>query len=67
MDVKINRKCIDCGIDPPVTEGPITLMSVQHGWRLVRAVDVAGQTVMEWRCAQCWALYRDKAGARAPR
>ncbi len=54
-------RCVGCGIVPPPTDTNYTLISPQHGWRLLRTFDKAGRKVMQWRCPTCWANYRQKA------
>jgi hypothetical protein len=54
-------RCVGCGIVPPPTETNYTLISPQHGWRLLRTFDKNGRKVMQWRCPSCWANYRQKA------
>jgi hypothetical protein len=56
-------RCVDCGLEAPVTETAYTLISPRHRWRLRKVVDAAGHQVVEWRCAPCWAKLRAKAGS----
>ena len=52
------ERCVDCGLEAPPTETAYTLISARHRWRLLKVVDASGLTVVEWRCANCWARYR---------
>jgi Zn-finger protein len=55
------RQCVDCLVFAPKTETSYTLISQQHGWRLLRTVDAAGRKVLEWRCPDCFAAHREKS------
>ncbi len=50
--------CIDCGQPAPETSTDYTLISTQFGWRLQRRVLPGGGVALEWRCAECWKLYK---------
>jgi hypothetical protein len=46
--------CHGCGVTAPDVATDFTLVSVRHGWRLLRRKE--GDTiVLEWRCRACWA------------
>jgi hypothetical protein len=61
------QKCIGCMRLSPETNGESTLTS-SHGWRIRRAVDAAGNSSVEWRCAACWQRFKaqQQAAAAAP-
>jgi hypothetical protein len=54
------RTCNDCGTQSPEVETNYTLISSRHGWRLHRSLDAAGRTLMQWRCPECWARFRNR-------
>jgi hypothetical protein len=54
-------RCIDCGDQSPQTSSVYTLISQEHGWRLIFKLDAAGRRVPAWRCPKCWARHRDNA------
>lgn len=54
------QQCRDCGASPPPTESNYTLISSQHGWRCVIAVNDKGEKMTVWRCASCWAKHREQ-------
>jgi hypothetical protein len=56
-------RCTDCGAQSPQTNTNYTLISQQHGWRMVFQSDASGRRLAEWRCPRCWAQYRDKTRA----
>ena len=54
------RVCHDCKTESPEVETNYTLISSRHGWRLHRGTDAEGRTVMQWRCPECWARFRNR-------
>ena len=52
-------RCTDCGETSPETNTNYTLISRQHGWRLVLQTDATGRRLAQWRCPKCWAAHRD--------
>lgn len=50
--------CIDCEQAAPETSTDYTLISTQFGWRLQRRVLPDGGVALEWRCAECWKLFK---------
>lgn len=56
-DDKQRWTCVDCGTLSPETETPKTLISAQHGWRVVFVLE-DGKQSPQWRCASCWHDYR---------
>lgn len=54
------RCCVDCAKLSPKTQTAHTLISAQHGWRLLRAPGPVG-VVYEWRCPQCWATRKARS------
>jgi hypothetical protein len=57
---KAQRVCCDCGTVSPAAHTSHTLISKQHGWRLIRALTANGEMRLEWRCPPCWKAYRAK-------
>jgi hypothetical protein len=57
------RRCVDCRRPAPEQASEYTLISSRYGWRLTKATSTAGETVLEWRCSECFAQYRTRAGA----
>jgi len=55
------RRCVDCSKLSPKTQTAHTLISAQHGWRLLRASDATGGVGYEWRCPQCWATRKARS------
>jgi hypothetical protein len=53
-------KCVDCDKQPPEAESAYTLIGGKSGWRLTRRRDAAGGVIPEWRCPDCWAVFRRK-------
>jgi hypothetical protein len=53
--------CVDCKTTPPETNTQTTLVS-KLGWRVIRAKQADGSTVVEWRCATCWLKRKAKLG-----
>jgi hypothetical protein len=53
-------KCVDCAKLPPDAESAYTLIGGKSGWRLTRHRDAAGAVIPEWRCPECWAVFRKK-------
>jgi len=53
-------RCADCGGESPETNTNYTLISQQHGWRLVLHSDASGRRFAEWRCPKCWTQHREK-------
>jgi hypothetical protein len=51
--------CKDCGTQSPETNTNYTLISQQHGWRLVLHYDADGRRIAEWRCPKCWSRHRE--------
>lgn len=51
--------CTDCGALSPETATPYTLISQQHGWRVVLEQS-AGERIPVWRCPECWAAYKTR-------
>jgi hypothetical protein len=60
------EKCHDCKVEAPETNTEYTLISARYGWRVVRSVDAAGDTVLEWRCPACWKRYKEAPRSVAP-
>lgn len=58
-ETDFDRVCVDCSKIPPETETPYTLISSQHGWRLVFE-NLNGKRTPVWRCPSCWQRYRNK-------
>jgi len=58
-DHDLDRVCVDCSKIPPPTDTPYTLISSQHGWRLVFE-SINGRRVPVWRCPACWQRYKNK-------
>jgi hypothetical protein len=59
--VVINRRiCVECAAVAPSTGGDTTLISISHGWRIVRVVAEDGRNTVEWRCPRCWTDYKAK-------
>jgi len=54
------HRCVDCGKLSPATDTNYTLISARYGWRLIRAVDGAGRTVVQWRGPQGWEKFRGR-------
>lgn len=46
--------CHECGVSAPSVATDFTLVSVRHGWRLLRRTH-GGNVTLEWRCRACWA------------
>jgi len=61
--VPSRQQCRDCGASPPPTQSNYTLISSQHGWRCVIAMNDQGEKITVWRCATCWAKHREQAKA----
>lgn len=59
IDPISDRACVDCTKIPPATETPYTLISSQHGWRLVFE-NIDGKRMPVWRCPSCWARYKTR-------
>jgi hypothetical protein len=55
--------CVDCHKVSPETDTAYTLMGTQFGWRLTRSKTTDGSLLLEWRCAECWAIYKRKPEA----
>ena len=55
--------CVDCAAGAPPTNTRYTLISSQHGWRLRRGVGVDGVPFIEWRCPECWAVFKEARNA----
>jgi hypothetical protein len=53
------RICVDCGATAPVTNTAHTLISREHGWRLLRKQAPDGRWVLQWRCASCWQRFKN--------
>ena len=53
-------KCADCGKLPPpgAKSAPYTLIGGKSGWRLTRHRDAGGLVISEWRCPECWAVFK---------
>lgn len=50
------RVCGACGKAAPTTETAYTLISSQHGWRVVVEKDPeTGRRSNTWLCGDCWA------------
>jgi hypothetical protein len=60
------HQCCDCGIDSPRVRAGDTLLSVMHGWRLLRRPAGNGEHVFEWRCSSCWQHYKGSGRASSP-
>ena len=58
------QKCADCRAPSPATETQYTLIA-KHRWRIVR-VSRGGQTVIEWRCPECWSAHKARRSAEMP-
>jgi uncharacterized C2H2 Zn-finger protein len=58
---KGDKRCVDCGLEPPKTETNYTLVSQQHGWRLTRTKTDEG-FVTTLRCPACWAKFKASGG-----
>ena len=56
------QQCVDCHQLSPPTETNYTLISQQYGWRVMRVVDASGRRSMAWRCARCFAKFRERSG-----
>jgi hypothetical protein len=59
-DARSDKLCVDCRAEAPKEESEHTPISAKHGWRLSYTVDAKGRKKMEWRCRECWAIYRAK-------
>jgi len=55
------ERCFDCGRLSPQTLTAHTLISAQHGWRLLRNVDDDGCVRYEWRCRDCWKRRKERS------
>ncbi len=68
-DKQNEKVCVGCAALAPPADGETTLISLSHGWRVVRAVGGNGRSIVEWRCPACWSEYRAKgpASRRRPR
>jgi len=51
--------CTDCGGVSPETETPYTLISSRYGWRVL-FITQDGQRIPQWRCPDCWQLYKKR-------
>jgi hypothetical protein len=60
QDALINKSCVDCGIAAPKEESDHTPISSKYGWRLACYTTTDGRKKMQWRCPECWVVYRDK-------
>jgi hypothetical protein len=58
------QHCVECKKQSPLTESSQTLVSPRHGWRLIRITTNEGVSV-EWRCPDCWALFKEKRAKQA--
>jgi len=59
IEFTTRHRCVDCEILSPRVETNHTLISSRYGWRLHREVSFAtGDTTYEWRCPNCWTLFR---------
>lgn len=53
-DLPTTQTCVVCHTQSPPSRSSYTLISTQHGWRLVRGAGGAP----EWRCPKCWEQYK---------
>jgi hypothetical protein len=54
--------CVDCKREAPPTNTENTLISAQHGWRLLRKRLDNGGVLLEWRCGLCWSEHKARTG-----
>jgi hypothetical protein len=54
--VEVRKPCIDCAANPPETNTEQTLVS-KLGWRVSR-IKRDNQTILEWRCPECWRKHK---------
>jgi hypothetical protein len=57
-----SHSCVDCGTHVPPQDDESALISVKYGWRLTRRFGDDGSSILEWRCPNCWLVYREKRG-----
>jgi hypothetical protein len=50
--------CVNCMKRSPETDSDYTLLSSQHGWRLMRTKAASGVVLREWRCPSCWGDFK---------
>ncbi len=61
MEGKRQEVCAGCGALSPEMTSDNTLIS-SMGWRLRRFTNEQGEPGFEWRCAGCWAAYKQSMG-----
>src|SRR5260370_40500511 len=59
--------CVGCADVAPPAGGDTTLISIGHGWRILRGIADDGRSGVEWCCPTCWADYRAHGPARGRR
>src|SRR5437868_622275 len=50
--------CVGCSKSVPETPQDYTPISARFGWRLTRRAGDDGRYVAEWRCPECWSLFK---------
>lgn len=54
------HQCVACKTMSPATKSAHTLISAQHGWRVVRTKLAEGGFLYEWHCPGCWVRLRQQ-------
>jgi hypothetical protein len=63
VNAQRTKCCSACGTATPSTQTAHTLISAQHGWRLVRERTAEGE-LLAWYCPRCWS--KRKASLATP-
>jgi hypothetical protein len=51
------HRCVDCKKPAPATDTQYTLIGSKF-WRVLRRRTDDGRSVLDWRCPDCWRVYK---------